>query len=161
MTARVAALRERLSEAARKLHRAEQLAAGFALGGSQARGSLSLSLSRANANENENDRAPSAFAPLRRRLAGLAAAVDAAGSEFETREAFGAHARAVASWFADLQTELETCFAGGSKPFGRVARTEKDWPTAAPMTDGRFGAGKAGKSRGARRTRSAAASPSR
>ena len=146
--ARVAALRERLSEAARKLHRAEQLAAGFAFG-SQGRG------------ENDVDArtAESAFAPLRRRLAGLAAAVDAAGSTAAadpiTREAFGAHARAVASWFADLQTELETCFAGS-----RVARTGKDWPTAAPMTDGRFGAAR-GKSRGARRTRSAAASPSR
>jgi hypothetical protein len=159
----VAALRERLSEAARKLHRAEQLAAGFAFG-SQARGSLSLSRANANANANANENdAPSAFAPLRRRLAGLAAALDAAGStataEPVTREAFGAHARAVASWFADLQTELETCFAG-SEPFGRVARTGKDWPTAAPMTDGRFGAA-CGKSRGARRTRSAAASPSR
>ena len=67
--ARVAALRERLSEAARKLHRAEQLAAGFAFG-SQGRG------------ENDVDArtAESAFAPLRRPPAGLAAAVDAAGS---------------------------------------------------------------------------------
>ena len=149
--ARVAALRERLSEAARKLHRAEQLAAGFAFG-SQGRGSLSPS--RANAKENdrldvdartaETASAPSAFAPLRRRLAGLAAAVDAAGSTAAadpvTREAFGTHARAIASWFADLQTELETCFAGS-----RVARTGKDWPTAAPMTDGRFGAARGKK----------------
>ena len=37
--------------------------------------------------------------------------MDAAGStakaEPVTREAFGAHARAVASWFADLQTALD------------------------------------------------------
>ena len=147
--ARVAALRERLSEAARKLHRAEQLAAGFAFG---SQGRARKRRRRANRGVRVRAAPPSA-------LAGLAAAVDAAGSTAAadpvTREAFGAHARAVASWFADLQTELETCFAGS-----RVARTGKDWPTAAPMTDGRFGAAR-GKSRGARRTRSAAASPSR
>ena len=120
--------------------------------------------SKPNANENENDYgdgdddaapAGAGFAPLRERLASLVAAADASASASADRPAFDAHARAVASWFADLQTALETCFAGS-----RVARTGKDWPTAAPMTDGRFGAAR-GKSRGARRTRSAAASPSR
>ena len=133
--ARVAALRERLSEAARKLHRAEQLAAGFAFG-SQGRG------------ENDADArtAESAFGALRRRLAGLAAAVDAAGSTAAadpiTRE------RRSARTHAPSRRGSRTCRRSSRRASGLASRPYgKDWPTAAPMTDGRFGAarGKAGR----------------
>ena len=155
-SARKAALRERLHEAARKLHRAEQLAAGFAFG--EGRG-----FSKPNANENENDYgdgdddaapAGAGFAPLRERLASLVAAADASASASADRPAFDAHARAVASWFADLQTALETCFSGSGSA---AAADRRSSLKNAPLSERRLGAARG--ARGARRTRSAAASP--
>jgi hypothetical protein len=157
-SARKAALRERLHEAARKLHRAEQLAAGFAFG----EGRASFDEDDAGADERKDgdkkkNGGSAGFAALRGRLESLVASADAASADAMDAEAFRTHARAVASWFADLQTELETRFVS----FGASSdiKKTKDWRRPLPLSERRRGAGGVG-ARVARRTRSAAASPS-
>ena len=157
-------LRERLHEAARKLHRAEQLAAGFAFG--EGRASYDDDDAGAEARDDgaeDKNGGGSGFAALRRRLAGLSASADAASTDAMDAEAFRTHARAVASWFADLQTELETRFVSfGASSVSEKRKSdakEKDWRRPTPLSERRRGAGGVG-ARVARRTRSAAASPS-
>jgi hypothetical protein len=158
-SARKAALRERLHEAARKLHRAEQLAAGFAFG----EGRASFDEDDAGADERKdgdkkkNGGDKNGFAALRGRLESLVASADAASAHAMDADAFQTRARAVASWFADLQTELETRFVS----FGASSdlKKTKDWRRPLPLSERRRGAGGVG-ARVARRTRSAAASPS-